>query len=150
MGHFESISSENDEIFSQKMIEIMIKSYSLNSESLNKNLYKSHTLNDMFVSSNKLIQIFCRIILYRTDCNNLIDLILHKLLSINDETPKKIKKNPKKRSREEMSGNERQDMKRETKRFKASSPMNSSINVMAEGMMKECEYWWCNHLPLAI
>ena len=205
--HYPSISNGNAQVFANKLVEVMIRSYSLNNES--KILYQDGILHDMYVSSEQLINTLCHIILYRDDSNNLISLILQQLLSINappncidnistlsssissmsvndgnngnnndenkdilmmnnDEnapplkTKQLNKKNPRKRTRDQMSSddvsNDYDDNKRDAKRFKAShtSPhstnntMNSSINVITGNNGINRNEYWCKSLPLPI
>ncbi len=65
LGHqcyFPCISNENAQIFANKLVLIIIRSYSLNNES--KILYENDILHDMFISSKQLINILLYIILY--------------------------------------------------------------------------------------
>ena len=79
--YYSSISNGNAQQFANDLVEIMIRSYSLNNES--KSLYPEGVLHDMFVSSEQLINTLGHIVLYRDDSNNLISFILRQLLSIN-------------------------------------------------------------------
>eukprot|EP01083_Nonionella_stella_P067159 177415_1 len=171
--YISSICNENADVFANRLVEMMIRTYSLNNES--QVLYQDGYLHDMFASSQQLINTLSHIILYRDDSNNLISLILHKLLSIHAPpncidnrnktdvkdtgASKQVVPNPRKRSRQQMSaddGAKNDDNHRSAKRFKKShittqsSTMNSSINVITSTAVCDMNGYWCKSLPLPI